>query len=240
VKYYDRIDQDSSRQFKTLHYKTNQDKSRQIKTVKEDKIDQDIIKTFKDRQAAGSKQQRQADSVRRQQTVVCKFPASSSIRHQKTGRQQAANNTDRQTVCSGSRHAADSSMKVLSAEEARRGWEATAPCLFCAAGSSIRHQETDRQQEDSRQQQQTDSVRRQQTGSRQFSVQRRHGRRSAVPLLRNRQQQHQTSRDRQATGSKQHRQANSVREIPDWPKQETFPASYSPTALASPPRPYNT
>ena len=36
---------------------------------------------------------------------------------------------------------------MTSPEEARRGWEAAAPCLFCAAGSnSITHQETGRQQ----------------------------------------------------------------------------------------------
>jgi len=52
----------------------------------------------------------------------------------------------------GSRQAADSSIYASpSLEEARRGREAAAPCLFCAAGSSsIRHKETDRQQTYSR------------------------------------------------------------------------------------------
>ena len=119
---------DRSRQFKTSHYKRQikiNDKSRQIKTVKEDKIDQDKARQLRtcrhqaannrDRQTvcAGSRQ-----TGNRQQTAVCKsqprrgtarpggssaVPLLRSIRHQETGRQQAAGSRDRQTVCADGR-----------------------------------------------------------------------------------------------------------------------------------------
>ena len=121
-------------------------------------------------QASGSKQQRQTDTVRRQQTdsrqaadssmqvhspeearrgreatAPCLFCAAGSSRHQETDRQQT-DSRGRQSAQAADRQAADSS-SILSAEEARRGREAAAPCLFCAAGSSsIRYQGTDRQQ----------------------------------------------------------------------------------------------
>ena len=106
---YDRIYQDSSRQVKTLHYKTNQDKSRQIKTVKEDKIDQDISRHLRTagRQQAANNRDKQTVYVRRQQTEVCKSPAQK--RHGAAGRlQRRASSVQQAAAASGIQRQADS------------------------------------------------------------------------------------------------------------------------------------
>ena len=134
--------------------------------------------------------------VRRQQIVVCKFPAQkrhgAAERQQRrvsSGQQAAASGIKRQTgsrQTAGSRsrqaagrqqaadrqcaQAADRSMQVPSPEEARRGWEAAAPCLVsvqqAAAASGIKRQ-ADCKTAGSKQHRQANSVRRQQTGRRQ-------------------------------------------------------------------------